>query len=263
MNKLPLYILLLCGPVHLHAQDMQEPPPVAPDTVIYKELPADTTAAATFIPTDTVVNTNPRRLEQGFKSKYQGEEFIYYKKAEKRGLWERFLIWLGQVLDEIFSFGGNGKSVPFYAIVIRIILALLLLFVVYLVVKALVNKEGNLWIFGKRNRNIDVHSLAEGDIRQMDFKQLIEETKREGNYRLGVRYYYLWLLKKLSGREIIDWHPDKTNTEYLYEIKDSLLRRDFEYLSYIYDYSWYGDFTIDEAAFAKAEKAFAKTLNTL
>ena len=133
----------------------------------------------------------------------------------------------------------------------------------YLIIKIIVNKEGSFRIFGRSARNITVNEVFEEDIHHMDFGQLIAGTKHKEDYRLAIRYYYLWLLKKLAAREIIDWHPDKTNTDYVYEIKDGALRKDFEYLSYVYDYSWYGEFTVDATAFGKAEKAFIKTINTL
>ena len=47
------------------------------------------------------------------------------------------------------------------------------------------------------------------------------------------------------------------------EIPSSNLKKEFDYLSYVYDYSWYGEFTIDKVAFEKAEMRFNKTLNTL
>src|SRR5690606_29549709 len=112
-------------------------------------------------------------------------------------------------------------------------------------------KEG-FWIFGRARKNIEVQDITEEDINQMDFRELINTKKNEGDYRLAIRYYYLWLLKTLANREIIAWHSDKTNSDYLYEIKDNTLRKEFEYLSYVYDYSWYGEFTVDDAGYAKA-----------
>lgn len=263
MNKKLAYIVLLASAT-MYAQD------VAIDTTTVVETPVETVEFTpeapplqAAIPTDTAVTITPRHFNDGFKEKYKDGDFVYEQKSKGESLWDRFLNWLGEVLDAIFSVGEGVEATPVYAIIIRIFLFLILGFVVYLVVRALINKEGSLWIFGRSAKNIAVHDLTEENIHQMDFRSLVEDTKRSGDYRLGVRYYYLWLLKGLAAREIIDWHPDKTNTDYLYEIKSEATRKDFEYLSYIYDYSWYGEFEIDAAAFAKAEKAFLKTINTL
>ena len=139
----------------------------------------------------------------------------------------------------------------------------MVLFVVYLIVKAIINKEGG-WIFGKSSKKkIKIAEFQEEDIHNIDFKTIIEKSKSANNYRLSIRYYYLWLLKRMSDSHIIEWDIEKTNSDYLYEIQRNSLKEEFQYLSYIYDYSWYGEFTIDEALFQKAEKAFIKTINSV
>jgi hypothetical protein len=203
-----------------------------------------------------------RKFEPDFQKNYDDANFKYEIKATGTSQWERFKAWLYRILSELFSTGDKVQGSSWTTIAIRVIAIAVILFVVYLIVKAILNKE-SVWIFGRSRKNITVNDITEEDIRQMNFGQMIEETKKENNYRLAIRYYYLWLLKRLANREIIDWHWEKTNGDYLYEIKDNNLRKDFEYLSYVYEYSWYGDFPIDEAAFSKAEKAFQKTLNTL
>ena len=230
-----------------------DPPAVAeavPDTVTQGEAQTETYSEPVYV---------NRKFKPGFQKKYTDEDFIYKEPEAKKSLWQRFLDWL---------FGGSKKKsnvnlkwlAPFFKVSAFVIIG----FVVYLIVRMILNKQG-MWIFGRSRGKIG--SDAEDDmvvnIHETDFKQLIEETKAAGNYRLALRYYYLWVLKMLSYREIIGWDRDKTNSDYLYEIKDTTLRRDFEYLSYVYEHSWYGDFPIDDRAFAKAERSFKKTLNTL
>jgi len=70
----------------------------------------------------------------------------------------------------------------------------------------------------------------------------------------------LWLLKSLSDRTIIDWDIEKTNTDYLSEIKSAEFKKEFEFLSYIYDYCWYGEFELNEEDFAKAENHFINAI---
>ena len=250
MNKFIIYIFLLCCPLVLSAG------PVVQDSVA--EAPV---AIIDTIVTDSVFYKE-RKFEQGFQKKYNDADFTYEVKAKGESQWERFKAWLYKLISDLFATGDKVQGSTWTTIIIRIIAIAVILFVVYLIVRAILNKEG-VWIFGRSRKNITINDITEEDIRQMNFGQMIDDTKKENNYRLAIRYYYLWLLKRLSNREIIDWHWDKTNSDYLYEIKDNNLKKDFEYLSYVYEYSWYGDFPIDEAAFSKAEKAFQKTLNTL
>ena len=252
LNKLIIYLLLLGSPLLLSAQTAQ-------DTVV--NAVADEPQVTTTIPAEPLVYKD-RKFSKDFKDNYTGSEFTYEIKPKAKSQLERLLEAIRRLLDNLFSYGDSSTGTSGLTIFMRILAVLIFGFVIYMIVRALLNKEG-MWIFSRSRKNISIQDINEENIHQMDFKQLTEDTKKSGDYKLAVRYYYLWLLKKLSNNDIIDWHWDKTNRDYLYEIKNSTLKKDFEYLSYVYDYSWYGDFPLDEASFVKAEKAFIKTLNTL
>lgn len=257
MNKLFIY-LLLGSSLTLFAQP-------AADTVSVKESFAEAALADTVTLPPPVVAEHVyknRSFTPDFKDKYKTPEFKYETKTGAKTTWDRFWDAVGRFFDNLFSVGGKSTSSLSFTIIMRVLAFLIIGFVIYMIVKVILNKEG-MWIFGRSHKKMKVQDADEEDIHQMDFRVLTEQTKQTGDYRLAVRYYYLWLLKKLSNKELIDWHWDKTNRDYLYEIKNDMLRKDFEYLSYVYDYSWYGDFPLDSAAFAKAEKAFLKTFNTL
>ncbi|MEW5676014.1 DUF4129 domain-containing protein [Flavobacterium enshiense] len=207
-------------------------------------------------------DVHPKKFREHFQNDYRTEDFVYEAVVKDTSKWDRFKQWLAYWLDRIFSFGGEGDS-SIWGIAIKTIAVLVVLFVVYLIVKAILNKEGK-WIFGKSSKKkIITSEIHEEDIHAIDFKVIIEKSKQADNYRLSIRYYYLWLLKKMSDNGIIEWDIEKTNTDYLYEINRQSLKDDFQYLSYIYDYSWYGEFVVDQILFEKAEKAFIKTINSL
>lgn len=254
MNKYILYLFFLSFSLSLSAATLQ-----------------DSTMVETFVPdtdtVETVVADAPPLVYKArhfgnLKDKYNSPEFKYETKASAKSSWDRFWAAVARFFSELFSFGDRTTGTSAFGIFMKVLAFIIIGGVVYMIVRIILNKEG-MWIFGRSHKNISIQDVTEEDIHLMDFRQLTEETKRTGDYKLTVRYYYLWLLKRLSDREIIDWHWDKTNSDYIYEIKNTMLRKDFEYLSYVYDYSWYGDFPLDESAFAKVEKAFLKTLNTL
>lgn len=262
MNKLIIYLFLFVS-IHftLSAQAEQ-------DTIVANEYfidPVDNFAVKEK-DTSSIANEplvyKERKFAKNFKDKYTDSDFTYETKTQAKSQWDRFLEWLYRLIDDIFSVGNRTQKASAFTIFMRVIATLIIGFAIYMIARALLNKEG-MWIFGRSRKNISIQDINEEDLHQMDFSKLTESTKNEGDYKLAIRYYYLWLLKKLSDNGIIDWHWDKTNSDYLYEIKNITLKKDFEYLSYVYDYSWYGDFPLDEAAFLKAEKAFKKTLNTL
>lgn len=227
---------------------------VAQDSIVFKEAVAADPGQ---------VHRKERTFREGFKEDYTGSDFDYEPKIKKeKTRWERFKEWLFYWLSRLLSSEGSGGKVTGLVIAVRIVAFLALGLVVYFIARALLNKDGY-WIFGKASKKIAVQEIDEQNIHEMDFGKLVDDAARGNNYRLSVRYYYLWLLKKLSDREVIQLHSDKTNSDYRYEIRDKQLRNDFEYLSYVYDHSWYGEFELDAQAYAKAEKAFRKTINTL
>ena len=141
----------------------------------------------------------------------------------------------------------------------KVIAILIILFVVYLIVKIIINKEGG-WIFGKSAKKITVSEITEEDIHSLDFNTIITKAKNEKNYRLATRYYYLWLLKSFSDRNIIEWDIEKTNGDYINEISNVELKSEFQFLSYVYEYSWYGEFDLTQTDFEKTETAFLKLI---
>jgi len=137
------------------------------------------------------------------------------------------------------------------------------LFVIYLIVKSILNKEGQ-WIFGKNSdKKIINYAEIEKNLQLVDFEKLIKNTLKSNEKRLAIRYYYLWLLKKMAEKEIIEWDAEKTNSDYLNEIQNPNQKDNFAYLSYLYNYIWYGEFELDENTFDRAIATFDKTIQTI
>ncbi len=252
-----LLYILATGAFYAQPQDSVYTVTDTVEAEYYDEAEADEVKFKPLVPAEQPRYTT-RKFKEGYKGKYSGRDFNYEEEPVSQSLWSRFLEWLSRVLSGSNDDGSTSAA----GIIWYIVAVVIILMVAYFIAWAIMGKESK-WIFGRGRRNIEVYDTDAENIHEMDFATLIEQTRREGNYRLAVRYYYLWLLKKLSFREIIEWHTDKTNTDYYYEIKDPALRDDFKYLSYVYDHSWYGEFQIDNSDYAQAERAFQKTLNKL
>lgn len=196
-----------------------------------------------------------------FKEKYKDDEFNYNPKPKELTAWDRFKAWLGNLLSSLFNLGGTASSVVGW--IIRILAIVLVIGVIFLIVRAIMNKEGQ-WIFGRSTtKRILSAEEIEKNIQSADFEKLIAETLQSGDQRLAIRYYYLWLLQKFSKRGIIQWDIEKTNSDYLYEIAKESDKKQFAYLSYLYNYIWYGEFEIDGPTFEKAVASFKQTLNNV
>lgn len=204
-------------------------------------------------------SVRPKPFARDFKSRYKDDAFNYEPKPAELTAWDRFKAWLASIVEKLFKLGGKG-SLDFIGLVFRIIAIVAVIVVIYFIARALFNKEGQ-WIFGRsRTKRILSADDIEKDIQSADFEKLVAQTLENGDRRLAIRYYYLWVLQRFSQRGIIEWDIEKTNSDYLYEIKSEADKRDFAYLSYLFNYIWYGDFEVDDAAFDKAILAFQKTV---
>lgn len=204
-----------------------------------------------------------RTFDKNFKEKYQDNDYVYEQAVKESTWWDRFKQWLSDLFKNLFNLSSDSVSGKVVEIFIKIVAVLLIVYVIYLIVKAIMNGEGQ-WIFGKSSdKKVINYDEIEKNIHLVDFEKLIKDTLKSGEKRLSIRYYYLWLLKKMAEKNIIDWNVEKTNSDYLYEIKNEAFKTKFEYVSYLYNYSWYGEFDLDDETFEKAKKAFEKTIQSI
>jgi hypothetical protein len=204
-----------------------------------------------------------KTFPKDFKKRYKEESFVYEFKTPEKNAWDRFKEWLAGILKNLFRFSSNEASLNFVGLMLKIIAVLIVVFVIYLIVKAIMNKDGQ-WIFGRNSDKKGIHyTEIEKNLHLVDFEKLIQKALEADEKRLIIRYYYLWLLKKMSAKQMIVWDIEKTNSDYLYEIKELSQKEDFAYLSYLYNYIWYGEFELDEATFLKAKTAFEKTIKSI
>jgi hypothetical protein len=220
-----------------------------------------------FKESDIIIDTSDTIQKSGFapdfKSKYKSDEFDYEVKVPVKNAWDRFKEWLADFFRRLFNFSNPEASMNFVVILLKCLAVAIILLVIYLIVKSIMNKDGQ-WVFGKNSdRKIIRYEEIEKNLHRLDFEKLIKEAVSSGEKRLSIRYYYLWLLKRMSEKSIIQWDAEKTNSDYLYEIQNEKLKDSFRYLSYLYNYIWYGEFEIDEATFEKAADTFQKTIQSL
>lgn len=100
-------------------------------------------------------------------------------------------------------------------------------------------------------------------VRSQDISSLIESAIAVGDYRLAVRYYYLQLLKNLNEKGLINYEFQKTNAEYLAEIRDDSFKPKVKRLMHLYDFIWYGSFSVTENDFLVAQNSFREVESSI
>jgi hypothetical protein len=204
-------------------------------------------------------NLDVTYFKDGFKDNYSGSDFNYSINDTGginliQRVLRKFFNWLG----DIFGFDIDWID---YQTLEYIVYGLLGVIVLYLLIKFLLENPVSS-VFKTETAAIEGFSYVEENIEQIDFENLISKALKEQNYRLATRYLYLKSLKSLANKQVIEWHYEKTNSDYLNEIKDSQLKTLFKRVSYIYDYVWYGEFPIDEESFNKNKDDFNQLIKT-
>lgn len=76
------------------------------------------------------------------------------------------------------------------------------------------------------------------------------------NYRLAIRYLYLQALQNLSGKGALQLLTNKTNNEYITELRGKLYQNDFAAITLSYEYVWYGKFDISEDTYNRLMREY-------
>lgn len=204
-----------------------------------------------------------RKFSENFQEKYQDKDFIYEQKKHTANWWDQLVESITRFIQDLFRIKDPKQAQDTVDIILKTLAVLIILFVVYKIIQLVLNKEGQ-WIFGSaKNQNVlQVEDVAV-NVHQINFAKAIEQSLQQNDFRLAIRYYYLWTLKKLSDSNQIKWDPEKTNADYAYELQNSVLKHDFEYHSYLYDYAWYGGFEISKEHFSQAKISFEKFLKNI
>ncbi len=120
-------------------------------------------------------------------------------------------------------------------------------------------------VFKKNTKSTQAVKPAEEEVitPESDVDRLIAEAVMKGNYRLAVRYWYLKTLHLLHEKNLLQMAQDKTNYQYVNELKDADLRNRFAGITLNYEYVWYGEFEVDKLLYTKLESAFTAFVNKI
>lgn len=129
------------------------------------------------------------------------------------------------------------------------------LFVLFIVYRLFLS-EGVFRRESKSAKPVNAEVKEEQINSETDFEALVNQALQQNNLRLAVRYQYLRSLHKLAAKELLQLAPDKTNYQYVRELKDALLQNELASLTLNYEYVWYGEFEVDRDTYQKIETGF-------
>ncbi|RIV72365.1 DUF4129 domain-containing protein [Flagellimonas aequoris] len=207
----------------------------------------------------------PLEISEDDLQQFLNDDAFNYEVAEPKSTWwDAVTNWFYNIIRSFFKWiFGVENAGGYLAIFLKILPYLLLAIFLYLVIRFFIKANTRSLIYNEKNPNMVILSEEERIIKTEDIQQLIKEALAEKNYRLAVRYYYLFILKLLSEREMIAWQRQKTNDDYSNELSGSPLKQQFNRATLLYDYIWYGEFQIDQDRYSKVEEVFVSLKNSI
>lgn len=164
--------------------------------------------------------------------------------------------------DSTDTFGEEGRVIPktnresgigsgiFQAFAILAGIGVAVMIILYLL-----NQKGIVINRKVKKTEITLENIEE-HIHETRLDGFIREAKESGNYALATRLYYLAIIKELSIKKRIKWKRDKTNGEYLREVRGSIFFTPFSEATQIFENIWYGEETVNEEDFLRLEPKF-------
>jgi hypothetical protein len=134
---------------------------------------------------------------------------------------------------------------------IYLLLGSVLIYVLYKIIS-----DNNLRFFYRKPVRFRKTIVEEAELPEEDLEQLLKKAVAGKEYRLATRYFYLKTLRHLDKRELIRWHIQTTDEEYLRQMDARPQGARFRWLTSVYERVWYGKFPMDEYQFNRLSQYF-------
>lgn len=195
------------------------------------------TPVVRFIP-DSVIN----RFSQKKEYAYANDPLFWIKPKEdsnKPGFWKN--------LDRFLR---NS----FVRTIFYVLLASVIVFIVY---RLIVNND--FFVSGARSAKQDLSATEENDLIDDEYlDEKIEMAITAGDHRLAIRFLYIKTLQLLNQKSLIRYHSEATNEIYIKQMHNSPKAKDFRFVTQVFEYVWYGRFTLTAEQFDNLYKEFKK-----
>jgi len=196
-----------------------------------------------------------REFDEVKLSDYRQDRSFQYElpTPETEGPFQRF--WRG-VQEWFANLIGSGTTAAVFDIFIRVLIVVIF---IYFIIKIFGIEVTTVFKPSKAQKL--PYQVSEEQLQNIDFETEIVAAFKEKQWRFVVRLSYLHALKLLADAEWLTVKKGKTNRDYLYELSGKDVEQDFERLSFIFDYTWYGHFEANEGIVAEAQEHLSKIKN--
>lgn len=173
-------------------------------------------------------------------------EYLYSTKPRQESLsqklWNAVIEWLSELGDT--NYDGIGDLIGYALIVGVIVIG------VMLIVRS--SKQG---VFEGAGRG--VASVKEEELEPVqDLDRQIGEAVAGANYRLAIRLLFRRTIADMRDRQLIIYRPEKTDAQYVREIRSLPVHGPFSRAVVLFHHAWYGMEDVDLVKYQEASNAF-------
>ena len=220
-------------------------------SAIYPSPPIVQDTTLKILPATDVLDVEVRLFSEDKIENYKNDPDFNYDltQAEAEDWITKIKNWINQQLAKIFS------SETYFTIMDYVYYGLMII-ALLLIIRGLIKADRRGLIFGKVNNKILTGTESEEDLSSTDFDELIRSAIETKNYKLAIRYLYLKSLYLLANQGFIELKDNKTNYQYLNEIKNSRIAKAFQDTTRLFEWAWYGEFPVDENELKSSQAEF-------
>lgn len=128
-----------------------------------------------------------------------------------------------------------------------------------------------IYFFSKQPRNTQVASdgtlidfdNVEAYLIESDLDKLLKQALLEGQFAMAIRLHYLQIIKQLSVKNHIVWSKEKTNRDYLTEMRGHRFYAEFRETTAAFERVWYGNENISSPMYYELEPAFRRLQSSI
>ena len=219
------------------------------DTALQAEqMIADTTTAAEEYEDETVYYERRHVSDSLVKVLKENKKLQYYDVKPEQ---PKHMPWLEKFLAAMF----NSISAIRFVIMFLLIAGLGFLLYRYMKVNG---------IFKKPKLIDGLTEIQEEELQSREeYEEKIKAAIAAGDTRQAIRWWYLYTLFQLAGRQMIVAGREKTNNDYLRSMRSSPYYKKFAALTLDYEYIWYGGFEVSESNFRDINQEFRDFNNAI
>ncbi len=202
-----------------------------------------------FIFSDSLEQIESREISQESLDIYTSKKaYNYAEKSNRKGsfqmAWSRFISKLLSTIERRFSL-----KFLWYALMIAAVVA---------IVWFLLKTPSSSFI-ASNNTSIGAY-VKELDIREDErtLFQKLQESEETQSFKQAIRYAYLINLKALDESDKIHWKEYKLSNDYLAELQDMELKKDFRQMTKFFNYAWYGNRKINASKYQSIKQTFER-----